>query len=219
MQSCRAARRGARARAAVRAAAARAPRRAAARAFARRGALRAASEPSCVRSSRARSSRCRARRGGRPTDGVEARTSAARSKSGVSCSWPTAETTGTGQSATARTSRSSENGSRSSKLPPPRASTITSAPRAQRSPIAVAIAAAARGALDVRLGDERRAPAGSACVIAVSTSRFAAASLPVTSPIRRGIRGSGRLRSAANSPSAASFCFSRSSAARWAPSP
>ena len=54
-------------------------------------------------------------------------------------------TTGTGQAATARTSRSSENGSRSSKLPPPRAITSTSTPRAQRSPIAVAIAATARG--------------------------------------------------------------------------
>ena len=55
--------------------------------------------------------------------------------------------------------------------------------------------------------------------IAVSTSRFAAASLPVTSPIRRGSRGSGRLRDSAKSPSAASFAFSRSSAARCSPSP
>ena len=53
--------------------------------------------------------------------GVGARTSAARSHSGSSCSWPTAETTGTGHAATARTTRSSLNGSRSSKLPPPRA--------------------------------------------------------------------------------------------------
>ena len=63
----------------------------------------------------------------------------------MSCSWPTAETTGTAQAATARTTRSSENGSRSSKLPPPRASTITSAPRLHRSPIAVAIESGARG--------------------------------------------------------------------------
>ena len=42
--------------------------------------------------------------------GVDARTSAARSQSGVSCSCPTAETIGTGQAATARTSRSSLNG-------------------------------------------------------------------------------------------------------------
>ena len=45
--------------------------------------------------------------------GVGARTSAARSQSGASCSWPTAETTGTGEDATATTA-SSLNGSRSS---------------------------------------------------------------------------------------------------------
>ncbi len=60
------------------------------------------------------------------TLGVDARASAARSVSGVSCSWPTAETIGTRQDATARTSRSSLKGRRSSKLPPPRAITITS---------------------------------------------------------------------------------------------
>src|SRR5207237_1102014 len=67
------------------------------------------------------------------TLGVEARASAARSQSGVSCSWPTAETTGTGQFAIARTSRSSLKGSRSSKLPPPRATTITSTSGSRQS--------------------------------------------------------------------------------------
>ena len=38
----------------------------------------------------------------------------------MSCSCPTAETTGTGQRANARTTASSLNGRRSSKLPPPR---------------------------------------------------------------------------------------------------
>src|SRR5206468_4202951 len=100
--------------------------------------------PSCARSSHARSS-ARSGTTSRPaTDGVDARTSAARSQSGVSCSWPTAEMTGTEHAATARTTRSSENGSRSSNAPPPRASTITSTPRAHRSRIAVAIAGAAR---------------------------------------------------------------------------
>jgi hypothetical protein len=56
-------------------------------------------------------------------------------------------------------------------------------------------------------------------LIAVITSRFAAASLPVTSPIRRGRSGSRRFRSAAKRPSAASFAFSRSSATRCAPTP
>ena len=87
--------------------------------------------------------------------GVDARTSAARSQSGVSCSCPTAETTGTGHAATARTSRSSLNGSRSSKLPPPRASTITSTPGcAQSARSASTIALRRPRALDVRLGDE-----------------------------------------------------------------
>ena len=118
--------------------------------------------------------------------GVDARTSAARSQSGVSCSCPTAETTGTGHAATARTSRSSLNGSRSSKLPPPRASTITSTPgarRARRS--ASTIPGAARGPWTY-VSATSTCAGGKRLWIAVSTSRFAAASLPVTSPIRRG---------------------------------
>ena len=58
--------------------------------------------------------------------GVEARTSATRSSSGVSGSWPIADTTGVRVPATARISPSSLNGSRSSTEPPPRATTITS---------------------------------------------------------------------------------------------
>ena len=98
-----------------------------------------------------------------------------------------------GALATARTTRSSENGSRSSKLPPPRASTITSAPRPHRSPIAVAIAAGARGPCTYVSATTTFA-GGKRWTMCVSTSRLAAASLPVTSPIRRGKRGSGRLR-------------------------
>ena len=78
--------------------------------------------------------------------GVDARTSAARSQSGVSCSWPTAETTGTAEVAIARTSRSSLKGRRSSKLPPPRATTTTSSSgTSQRRRRASTTAAAARG--------------------------------------------------------------------------
>ena len=58
--------------------------------------------------------------------GVEARTSATRSSSGLSGSWPIAETTGVRAANTARSRPSSENGSRSSTEPPPRAITITS---------------------------------------------------------------------------------------------
>ena len=77
---------------------------------------------------------------------------------------------------------------------------------------------ARRRALDARLGDDDvggREPRADAA----TTSPRAAASAPVTTPTARGNRGSGRLRSAANSPSAASTRFSRSIAARWSPSP
>ncbi len=55
------------------------------------------------------------------TDGVAARTSAAKSARVTSDSWPTPTTTGRGKAATARTTRSSLNGQRSSSEPPPRA--------------------------------------------------------------------------------------------------
>ena len=58
--------------------------------------------------------------------GVEQRRSATWSSSGVSGSWPMALTTGVPAAETARHSASSENGSRSSTLPPPRAITMTS---------------------------------------------------------------------------------------------
>ncbi len=77
--------------------------------------------------------------------GVEARASAARSQSGVSCSCPTAETTGTEHAATARTTCSALKGRRSSKLPPPRARTITSISGSAAS-------------VSQRGGDERRGP-------------------------------------------------------------
>ena len=101
----------------------------------------------------------------------------------MSCSWPTAETTGTGQAAIARTSRSSLNGSRSSKLPPPRARTTTSISGASEiARSASAIAGAARGPWTYVSATSSRA-GGKRAVIAASTSFFAAASLPVTSPI------------------------------------
>src|SRR5581483_10329984 len=101
--------------------------------------------------------------------GVDARTSAARSHSGVSCSCPTAVTTGTGQPATARTRRSSLNGSRSSKLPPPRARTTTSTSgAAQTAPSAATISRAARGPCTYVSATSTRA-AGKRDSIAVST--------------------------------------------------
>ena len=102
---------------------------------------RSASRPACSRASQPPSiwrSRCRAASTSRSSSatsgttslaasvGVEARTSATRSSSGWSCSWPIAETTGVRSPCTARISASSENGSRSSTEPPPRATTMTS---------------------------------------------------------------------------------------------
>ena len=58
-------------------------------------------------------------------EGVAARTSAAKSASVTSTSWPTPQTTGTGWATTARTTRSSLNAHRSSSEPPPRARIVT----------------------------------------------------------------------------------------------
>ena len=105
------------------------------------GRLRRASRRCCSRSTRlptARRSRVRAVPIRRTSSvrsgttrlaasvGVEARTSATKSTSGVSVSWPIAEITGVRQANTARQSASSEKGSRSSTPPPPRAMMITS---------------------------------------------------------------------------------------------
>ena len=103
------------------------------------------------------------------------------------------ETTGTAQPATARTTRSSLNGRRSSKLPPPRVSTID-------------VDSGLRGQLGERRRDRAPAPRGpwtyvsatsdpsrpeSAPSTAVTKSRLAAASLPVSRPIRRGRAAAG----------------------------
>ena len=74
---------------------------------------------------------CRARRSLAASVGVEARTSATKSSSGVSTSWPMALTTGVTAPATARTSASLLNGRRSSKAPPPRVMTMTSTARSR----------------------------------------------------------------------------------------
>ena len=58
-------------------------------------------------------------------DGVAARTSAAKSVSVTSTSWPMPATTGMGCATTARTTRSSLNAHRSSSEPPPRATIVT----------------------------------------------------------------------------------------------
>ena len=64
-------------------------------------------------------------------EGVGARRSATKSAMVTSVSWPTAETTGTGQAAMARATASSLKVQRSSSEPPPRA-TITSSAQSER---------------------------------------------------------------------------------------
>ena len=152
-------------------------------------------------------------------DGVGARRSAAKSASVVSVSWPTALTTGIGLSTIARTTISSLNAHMSSSEPPPRPTIRTSATRFRANQrIARAIAGAASRpctgtALSrTRVDGERRR-------ITMQMSRSAAPSDEVMTATARGQYGSGRLRSAANRPSAASFFFSSSKRSQSAPRP
>ena len=151
--------------------------------------------------------------------GVDARTSATRSSSGWSTSWPIALTTGVRHAATARSSVSLLNGSRSSSAPPPRAMTMTSTvgssssacTAATTSVTAVGPCTATARTSNRTTGHRRRAFS--------TTSRSAALARPQTRPTVRGRNGSGRLRSSANSPSAASSRRRCSSRASSSPTP
>ena len=126
--------------------------------------------------------------------GVDARTSAARSQSGVSCSWPTADTIGTRARRRPRARRARRRtaaGPRSCRRRVRARSRRRRAGRGRRSRSRSTIGA--RGPCTYVSATSTFA-GGKRCTMCVSTSRFAAASLPVTSPIRRGKRGSGRLR-------------------------
>ena len=154
--------------------------------------------------------------------GVPARTSAARSTSGTSCSWPIAETTGVAHPATARTSRSSENGSRSSKLPPPRASTITSTCGSRSSSLQRPRRSGptAGRALHGRLDGSETGPAGSAAAavsIDVPLGRGVAAADQADRPA--GGRAAAACAPSAKSPSAASRVRSSSIPRSSWPSP
>lgn len=151
--------------------------------------------------------------------GVEARRSATRSSSGESGSCPIAETTGVRAAATVRTTSSSEKGSRSSTLPPPRATMITSTSgRASSSLTACTTCGTAFTPCTATLRTSKRT-AGQRRRAFSSTSRSAAEARPTTSPISCGRNGSGFLRSSANRPSAASDRFNRSSRASSSPMP
>ena len=146
-------------------------------------------QPASARRARSRSPATRAvssRRSGtsrRPASvGVEQRRSATWSTSGVSGSCPIAETTGVRHAATARQSVSSENGSRSSTLPPPRASTMTSTSGSRSStPIASTICGTA-SAPCVAVCSSRKRTAGQRAVALETTSCSAAEARPVIKP-------------------------------------
>ena len=124
------------------------------------------------------------------------------------------ETTGTGQAATARTSRSSLNGSRSSKLPPPRASTTTSTLGSAQSSLRARRPSPPRRAVPARTSRRRATCAGGKRVVDVGQHvalgrRVVAGHEP--DPARQA-RAAGACAASANSPSPASLRFSRSSA-------
>ena len=151
--------------------------------------------------------------------GVDARQSATKSSSGVSTSCPIALITGVRASETTRSSVSLENGSSSSAAPPPRAMTMTSTSGSASSSLTAALTSAtavlpwtATSRIANRTDGQRRR--------AFSTTSFSAAlPRPVTSPTCRGRNGSGRFRSASNSPSCASRCLRISIRASRSPTP
>ncbi len=152
-------------------------------------------------------------------EGVAARTSAAKSAIVKSVSCPTPETTGALEATIARATASSLKAARSSSEPPPRASRMTSgwlyrltARRAATMPAGASAPWTGVGARTTSASGKRRR----------STFRTSCLYTPVgevTTPMRAGQAGSGRLRSGANRPSASSWVFRRRNSWKRAPSP
>ena len=155
--------------------------------------------------------------------GVGARRSATKSQIVKSISCPTADTTGTETSAIVRATISSLNSHKSSRLPPPRATTTRSrgANRSlgvASSRIATAISCAAPLPW-TRTGLIKICNHGARRRRTLRISRIAAPPGEVTMPMRRGNFGSDRFRSGANKPSASSLRLSASNRACNTPSP
>ena len=151
--------------------------------------------------------------------GVEARRSAARSISVQSSSCPTAETIGVTQAAVARTTPSSEKPMRSSKLPPPRATMITSTSGSASSRWIAAMTSAGHCAPCTCAWTTLNRTAGQRRLTFVITSPSARACGAHTSPMHAGNSGSGTLFSASNSPSPLSRLRSSSIWALRSPAP
>ena len=142
-----------------------------------------------------------------------ARTSATRSHSVTSVSWPTAEITGTGSAATARATRSWLKVQRSSREPPPRPMMARSNPSIRHSSARAAQISAAAPSPCTRVGTTSSSASGQRRAVTAMMSCKAAPSGLVTTPMRSGYGGSGRLRAGSSSPSLASaaFVFSKAS--------
>src|SRR6266496_2424793 len=128
-------------------------------------------------------------------------------------------TTGVWQAATARISDSSENGSRSSIDPPPRAMIITSTARSASSRRSASVTSPTAYGPCTAAFSTRNRTAGHRRAALRRTSRSAADSRPQMRPTTPGRNGNGRFLAAAKSPSAASDCRSRSSRASSSPIP
>jgi hypothetical protein len=114
----------------------------------------------------------------RRRSGVEQRTSATRSSSGLSGSCPMALTTGVRQRATARHSASSLKGSRSSTLPPPRAMTMTSTSGLASSDCSAPVTCSTARCPCTATSRTSKSTAGHAAPAFSSTSRSAALARP-----------------------------------------
>ena len=151
--------------------------------------------------------------------GVGARRSATKSAIVKSVSWPMPVTTGIGHARIARATLSSLKAHKSSMLPPPRTSNMTSHPPSRPAILsAQAIFSDApspwtcTGKTTTSIDGLRRASV-------VNTSRRAAASREVITPIARGKEGRARFVSALNRPSFSSLSRSLRNASNRAPSP
>ncbi len=156
--------------------------------------------------------------------GVGARWSAAKSIKVVSASWPTAEISGMVLAYAARTTDSSLNAIRSSRLPPPRATISTSGrgtldffPKALKPLMAAVISVAAF--LPCTVTGHNKTCLGKRSSRRCRISRNTAPDSDVTTPITSGRNGRSFLASRSNRPSAANFLRRSSSSFNSAPSP
>ncbi len=156
--------------------------------------------------------------------GVGARRSAAKSISVVSVSCPTAEISGMEEAAAARTTTSSLNAHRSSRLPPPRPTISTSgratappAGRALNPSMAAAIFSAAPSPCTGT--GHSTTWRGNRSATRCNMSRITAPVGEVTTPITSGRNGIGFFRAASNRPSAARRLRRSSSSLSSAPAP